>query len=215
VFDFHFLVFILTVVSLIAVPGPDMICVVGRALTGGPRASLFASLGIAAGYAALSFLIAGGVQIVFEVWPPLFLALQYIGIAYLLFLAYKLISSAATSAITRGTQSSSGRDIFLSGVATSALNPKGLLFYFSIMPQFYNPEKYIFWQYALLYGLATSFLCFLLYFLSGLIAIYGSERLLTSDVQRQWLTRLAGLVLLCVVGTLAWTISGKPGSASP
>lgn len=201
----RYLFFVATVVSLIAVPGPDMIYVLGRSMAHGRRSGLFSSLGIAAGYALVTLLVAAGFQIVFETWPALFSVLKYAGIAYLAYLACRLIASDGAGADEVGPSTNSDWRAFASGVATSALNPKGQLFFFSILPQFFVAGTWPFWQHALVYGFTTCVLCFVLYSALGAAAVYGSRRWAAGPTARKHMARLSGVVLLAVVATLFGT----------
>lgn len=198
----RYLFFVATVVSLIAVPGPDMIYVLGRSMAFGRRSGLFSSLGIAAGYVLLTLLVATGFQIVFETWPPLFSILKYAGIIYLTYLAWRLITSEGVSPGAAGPSTDSDWRAFSSGVATSALNPKGLLFYFSILPQFFVAGTWPFWQHALVYGFTTSALCLVLYSAMGAAAVIGARRFVAGPTMQRRLARASGVMLLAAVATL-------------
>lgn len=192
----RYLVFVATVVSLIAVPGPDMLYVLGRSLASGGRAACFSAAGVASGYALLTMLVAAGFQLVFEAFPALFLGLKYIGVAYLCWLAYRLMrSDGGFEALRRGPLRED-RAAFWAGVATSLLNPKGLLFYFAILPQFFSAAEGPFWRHALVYGWTTSFLCLTLYSALGCAASYGARRWAPEPVASRNLSRLAGVLLL-------------------
>lgn len=197
--------FVATVVSLIAVPGPDMLYVLGRSIAYGRRAGVFSSLGIAGGNCLLTLLVAVGFQAAFETWPTLFSVVKYAGILYLTYLAYRLIASEGAPQERSGPMSDSDWRAFSSGVVTSALNPKGLLFYFSILPQFFVAGTEPFWRHALVYGLTTAVLCFVLYSALGAAAVFGARRWAVGPKARKRLTQMSGLVLLAAVVTLFGT----------
>ena len=205
----RYLVFVATVVSLIAVPGPDMLYVLGRSLGSGGRAGCFSAAGIASGYALLTLLVAAGFQLVFEAFPSLFLALKYIGVAYLSWLAFRLIRSDGGFEAPKPGRGRTDWAAFSSGVATSLLNPKGLLFYFAILPQFFAAADGPFWRHALLYGWTTSFLCLTLYSALGYAASYGARKWTPEPAASRNLSRLAGgLLLLSALAMLGAEWSG-------
>lgn len=201
----RYLVFVATVVGLIAVPGPDMLYVIGRSTAHGRRAGWFSSLGIAAGYCFLTLLVAAGFQIVFETRPALFSIIKYVGILYLTYLAYRLIASDGALEKEAGPATNSDWRAFSAGVATSALNPKGLLFYFSILPQFFVAGPWPFWQHALVYGLTTSLLCLVLYSALALAVSIGARRWLAGPGERRRMSQAAGVLLLAAVALLFGT----------
>jgi threonine/homoserine/homoserine lactone efflux protein len=201
----RYLFFVATVVGLIAVPGPDMLYVIGRATAHGRRAGWFSALGIAAGYSLMTLLVAAGFQVVFEAWPALFSAIKLIGIVYLTFLAARLMLSDGALQDAAAPSTASDWRAFSAGVATAALNPKGLLFYFSILPQFFVAGPWPFWQHALVYGLTTSLLCLVLYSAIGTAVSLGARRFLARPEGRRRLSQIAGLMLLAAVVLLFGT----------
>lgn len=197
----RYLAFVATVVSLIAVPGPDMLYVLGRTAARGARAGCVSALGIATGYVLVTLLVASGFQIVFATWPALFDILTYVGAGYLALLALRLTFSDTGAPESLEATGSDWR-AFSAGIATSALNPKGLLFYFAILPQFFAIEDGPFWRHALIYGFTTCLLCFVLYSAMALATDRGVRRFLSAPAARNQMTRAAGVLLLAAVVTL-------------
>lgn len=129
------LLFSVTVLPLVCTPGPDMLFVASQAIAGGTAAGLRAMLGVLSGYCVHSFAVALGLAAVVTASPMLFATIRWAGIAYLLYLAYKLIRTALQPgdvAIVRGQV---GRQVY-KGFMTSLLNPKGMMIYVAILPQF-------------------------------------------------------------------------------
>lgn len=201
----QFFLFIVTVVSLIMVPGPDMLYVVGRSMARGRGAAFWAALGIAAGYLVFTGLVALGAGVIVLLEERVFRAVQVLGLLYLTYLAFRLFTSAG--ALTPGTDMPgiSRMEDFAFGVLTSALNPKGILFYFAILPQFVSPTAGPLWSQALLLGATTSFLCLVLYFATGLAAGAGSRRWVTSAGRNKLVARGAGAVLVVAIVLVATT----------
>ncbi|SDR24415.1 LysE family translocator [Pseudovibrio sp. Tun.PSC04-5.I4] len=156
--------FLVTTLSLIIVPGPDMLYVTSRALANGKSAAFKASVGISAGYMIFTILVAAGFQSVFMAEPELFQAIRWVGLAYLMFLAYRLFFAEGMWTTGEEQAAPSGSSDFKFGFLTSLLNPKGMLFYFSLLPQFYMPEVMPFWLYASIFGAIASLLCFIVYY---------------------------------------------------
>lgn len=69
----HFFLFIVMVTSLIIVPGPHMLYVVGQSITRGRLACWYSTLRTASGYAVFTILVAVGVGFIFEARPGLFI----------------------------------------------------------------------------------------------------------------------------------------------
>jgi threonine/homoserine/homoserine lactone efflux protein len=171
------LLFGATVLPLVCTPGPDLLLVAAQALTGGHRAALLANAGVISGYVAHAILGAFGVAAVVAASPLLFEVLRWTGIAYLIYLAIQMIRSATRSR-TGALKPAGQQASWLKGFFTSFLNPKGLLVYFAILPNFMHPgrqEDGIAVQ-ALTLSAVFIGLCALVYgFVGAAIATVGSK----------------------------------------
>ncbi len=193
--------FAATVLPLICTPGPDMLFVVSQALSGGAPAGLRSTAGICLGYTVHSALVALGVAAIVAASPLLFEALRWVGVAYLLYLAFQLIRSAMKSGhLTLSAKQAKGQ--LQRGFLTAFLNPKGMMIYFAILPQFMEHDGSIGLQ-AL--GLSAIFiaLCGIVYtILSIVIAAIGKKHNF-GDHRRKWVEGIAGGLLLLAAGRLA------------
>ncbi|MFI0422505.1 LysE family translocator [Spongiactinospora sp. 9N601] len=133
---------------LIAVPGADWAFTVQAGLRG---RAVPAVAGLATGYAAVTVLVAAGVGVLVAATPALLTALTVIGGAYLIWHGattllhptapakpYHTGRRPAAPAETVGGLGA-GRRVFVRGVGVSALNPKGLLIFVALLPQFTDP----------------------------------------------------------------------------
>ncbi|MEU2059683.1 LysE family translocator [Streptomyces sp. NPDC013455] len=135
--------FLLVDLLLVCVPGADWAYVVTTALRGGPVARAVA--GLVCGYALHTVLAAAGLAVLVAGSPRLLTALTVAGAGYLLWLGWGVLrrpavptaagKGAAAGAPADGTPAPDGR-LFLGGATISGLNPKGLLLYLSVLPQF-------------------------------------------------------------------------------
>jgi threonine/homoserine/homoserine lactone efflux protein len=125
-------------VAMIA-PGPDMMFVLATGTRGGPRAGLFATLGVAASEVVQITAVAAGLSALFAAAPTAFTVLRLCGAAYLLYLGIQALRSARrgspVEAAPAGTRVS-GRYAFLRGAITNLANPKMVTFAVAFLPQF-------------------------------------------------------------------------------
>ena len=127
-------------VLLVLTPGPDWAYVLAVGLR--DRMVLPAVAGLAAGYAALTVLVAAGLAVVITTRPGALTAVTLIGGAYLIWLGVSVLShSAETRPVGRPPGANSPRAhsptrVAARGAATSGLNPKGLLLFVAVLPQF-------------------------------------------------------------------------------
>ena len=134
------LIFTSAALALNLTPGNDMMFVLGQALRGGARTGIAASLGIATGSAIHACLVAAGVAVVLAQHPAIFDAIRYAGAAYLLWIAYRSLTSASLAldeTSRRRTPFGAWRD----GALVNLLNPKIIVFMFAFLPPFVRPEN--------------------------------------------------------------------------
>jgi threonine/homoserine/homoserine lactone efflux protein len=195
------LLFAATVLPLICTPGPDMLFVSSQALSGGAPAGLRATAGVCLGYVAHSALVALGVAAIIAASPWLFEALRWFGAAYLVVLACQLIASA----MRPGRLAASGepaRDPLRRGLLTAFLNPKGMMIYFAILPQFMDNKSGIALQATILSAIFVG-LCGLVYAILSLAIAALGQRGRFSDRRRRWVEGAAGGLLIAAAGRLA------------
>ncbi|MFV5490018.1 LysE family translocator [Acinetobacter sp. ASP199] len=130
-----FALFALTVLPLIFTPGPDMLFILSQVMGKDAKAGIMATVGICCGYLVHSILVALGIAAIIVSFPILFETIRWLGIAYLLFLAFSLIKSVFAKNTLRIENKSASNPI-KKGFLTALLNPKGMLIYFAILPQF-------------------------------------------------------------------------------
>lgn len=197
--QFHtFSLFLLTVLTLIVTPGPDMLYVAGRSLSEGRNAAILSALGVAIGYAGHTLLVTLGLASVLAASPTVFRAIQMGGAAYLIFLALSLFRSSGASFTAEIPKKSSSGLLIRQGVLTSILNPKGLLFYFALLPQFCTPGTISVATQMLVFGFVTSLLCFTIYCLVGLAVSKAGNAFAKNATLQRFLPKLSGSILLAL-----------------
>jgi threonine/homoserine/homoserine lactone efflux protein len=161
------IVFAATVLPLVCTPGPDLIYIVAQALAGGRTAALRANAGVILGYIAHAGLAALGLAALIAASPILFETLRWCGVTYLAYLAIRMIRSAIY-AESLSPNSSAPPASLMKGFMTSFLNPKGLLVYFAILPNFMIASDGFARQAILLSGIFIG-LCALIYGAAGIV----------------------------------------------
>ena len=127
--------FALTVTPLIFTPGPDMLFILSQVMGKGAKAGMMATVGVCSGYLVHSILVALGIAAIIVSFPILFETIRWLGIAYLLYLSANLLKSVFSTKKLKIEQKSTSNPI-KKGFFTALLNPKGMLIYFAILPQF-------------------------------------------------------------------------------
>ena len=161
------IVFAATVLPLVCTPGPDLIYVAAQALAGGRKAALRANAGVTLGYVAHAVLASLGVAALVAASPILFETLRWCGVAYLAYLAIRMIRSAIGGESISLNPNAPPASL-TKGFITSFFNAKGLLVYLAILPNFMNATEGIAQQAVLLSGIFIG-LCALVYGTVGIV----------------------------------------------
>lgn len=161
--------FIVTETLLCLTPGPAVLLVLSQALGGGVRVSLGASLGILAGNTLYFLLSATSVGALLAASPVVFILLKWLGAGYLIWLGIGAIRGTAASLSLRaeaGVPRSPAQRVG-QGFLVQTTNPKALLFFTALLPQFIDPALPVVRQVAVL-GLASIVIEF------GVLSLYGA-----------------------------------------
>ncbi|MFG2128784.1 LysE family translocator [Streptomyces sp. NPDC048751] len=118
---------------LVCVPGADWAYVITAGLRG--RSVGAAVAGLVSGYALHTALATAGLAVLVAGSPTLLTALTVAGAAYLVWLGWSVLRRPGVPE-AGGTVVTGGGRVFLRGAVISGLNPKGLLLYLSVLPQF-------------------------------------------------------------------------------
>ncbi|MEU7717296.1 LysE family translocator [Streptomyces tibetensis] len=134
--------YIAVILLFLAPPGPDMAYMLAVGLEGGRLPALKAILGIGTGMSAYAAAAVAGMGEVARSHPSVLDAVRILGAAYLLWLAYVTMRNARR-AVNGHLDIATGR-WYLRGAWVSLTNPKIILFYLAVLPQFIgsaaNPE---------------------------------------------------------------------------
>lgn len=177
------------------VPGPAVIFVMSQAAWRGPRAGVLAGLGIQTSNATYFLLSGLGLASIIAASGTAFMIVKWLGAAYLLWLGLTAIRQSfrkdMSSALPVGRQSFSGyRDGFLVGFS----NPKAILYFVALLPQFIDPARGILEQTVVLGVIAVTidFIADIAYALAG----GALSRTLNRPSIRRWFERGIGGVFV-------------------
>jgi len=133
----NLLAFAVAAAVLIAVPGPSVLFVIGRSLALGRRGGLLSVLGNALGMVPQIAAVALGVGVALAQSVLLFSIVKFAGAAYLVFLGIQAIRHRGRSTTAAGpSRSASAFRVLRQGVIVGATNPKSLVFFVAVLPQF-------------------------------------------------------------------------------
>lgn len=134
--------FTLVVLTMALTPGPNMIYLVSRSLSQGPKAGLLSLIGVGIGFVVYMLLAAFGITAIFVAVPYAYDALRLAGAAYLLYLAWQALKPGGRSPFeVRQLPQDSPHRLIAMGLMTNLLNPKVAMLYLALLPQFIDPTR--------------------------------------------------------------------------
>jgi threonine/homoserine/homoserine lactone efflux protein len=144
-----FLAFLSHSIVVIVTPGPDTAITIRNTLLGGRAGGVMTAFGIASGQTIWALATSAGIVALLVASEPLFLALKYVGAAYLIYLGSVALREAirpsgqaqATLSAPRPGRRLSSIAAFRQGVISDLGNPKMAVFFASLLPQFVPAGK--------------------------------------------------------------------------
>lgn len=189
------LLFALTELALSLTPGPAVFLVVSQGMKAGFRSSLRGTLGVMTGELIFFVLSALGLGALLIASQTVFTVVKWLGALYLVYLGLELIVGSfkkkATSDIAKPTPAIA---FYRQGLVMQLANPKAILFFTAILPQFIDPALPTTVQFAVL-GLVSMTVEGIVLVAYGWLAEKGGRWLRESPFG-QWLDRLAGSFLI-------------------
>jgi threonine/homoserine/homoserine lactone efflux protein len=201
---------------LVLIPGPDFAVVTKNTLVGGRRRGRWTALGVSSSNLVQGTAAAFGVSALIVRIQPLFEAVKWAGVGYLAYLGAQAIRSALRGqyqpadeadkadgggrAKARVKARASGLAGWRQGFISNVTNPKVLVFYLAVLPQFLTPGASLGWLLALAWSHAVLGQSYLQLLVTGL---HGARRLLMRRKVRRGLDATTGAVLLGFSARLA------------
>jgi threonine/homoserine/homoserine lactone efflux protein len=186
----HLPEFLLTVYILILIPGPSVLFVVSRGVALGRRAALATVAGNATGFALQLALVSIGIGSIVARSDAVFTTLKLLGAAYLVYLGVRNIRERKALAelfAPVAAEAKPLRRIIREGFFVGATNPKGVIIFTAVLPQFIDRSQ----------GHVTLQLALLGTICIGIALLSDGAWAIASGTARQWLgrsaRRLAGL----------------------
>ncbi len=175
------LAFSAVAIVLIVVPGPSVLFIVSRALSLGRQAALITVAGNAAGEFGQVVAVAVGVGTLVATSVAVFTVVKLLGAAYLVYLGVQTIRRGRRGSLvqTSPAPARSHRQVTWQGLVVGATNPKSMVFFAAVLPQFVAPHLGDVPLQLLLLGLVWV----------GIALLSDSAWALAASVARSWFSR--------------------------
>ncbi|MCX4406849.1 MULTISPECIES: LysE family translocator [unclassified Streptomyces] len=179
---------------LVFTPGADWAYAISAGLR--ERSVVPAVTGLIAGHAAYALVAVAGLTVIVASSPAALTALTVAGAGYLLWLGRGVLRQPATPATAGASTDASRVRVMLKGAGISGLNPKALLLYFALFPQFIDTAGG--WPVAAQTGLLSMLhltACAVVYLAVGVLA---RTVLKTRPSAARVVTRVSGAMMIAI-----------------
>ena len=196
--------FLLTTLIVVATPGTGVLYTLAAGLARGARASIVAAFGCTLGVVPHMLAAITGLAALLHTSALAFQILKYLGVAYLLFMAWSTLRDRSVLAVEE-TAPLPAMKVIASGVLINLLNPKLKLFFFAFLPQFVSAGEP---QASLrMLGLSAVFMLvtFAVFALYGVCAATARQRVISRPRVIAWMRRVFGGAFVALAGRLAVT----------
>jgi homoserine/homoserine lactone efflux protein len=181
-------IFVCTETVLCLTPGPAVLFILSSTIKAGARKCIFSNLGILSANAVYFALSATGIGALLLA-SKLFLAVKWIGAAYLVIYGLRLIFSKEEAVEQMAVTDHKSHHLFFNGFTLQISNPKAILFFSALLPQFLNPHAAIVPQVVIL-GVTSVVIEF------SILLVYGIAGSSLTPRYARWTNRVAGGLLI-------------------
>ena len=133
--------FLVTSLIVVASPGTGVLLTLAAGLSRGPRASLVAALGCTLGIVPHMAAAIMGLAALLHTSAMAFQILKYLGVAYLLYMAWSTLQEGGALSVDRDIAARSDAHTIVSAILVNILNPKLSIFFLAFLPQFVSAEE--------------------------------------------------------------------------
>jgi threonine/homoserine/homoserine lactone efflux protein len=183
------LAFLLPSLIVIVSPGTGVLYTLAAALTRGGRASVAAAFGCTLGIVPHIAAAMFGLAAVLHTSALAFAALKWLGVLYLLFMAWQTLRERGALKVDGRVDARSARRVIVTGFLINILNPKLSIFFLAFLPQFIAADEGHPLMRMLELSAAFMAMTFAVFVVYGLFAASVRDRIVTRPQVMTWLRR--------------------------
>jgi threonine/homoserine/homoserine lactone efflux protein len=182
--------FLLTSLIVVIAPGTGVLYTLAAALTRGHRASVAAAFGCTLGIVPHIAAALLGVAAVLHTSAVAFAALKWLGVLYLLYMAWQALRETGSLKVDQRVDPRSTLRIVVTGILVNILNPKLSIFFLAFLPQFVAVGEAH--PLGRMLELSATFMVmtFAVFVIYGLFAAGVRDRVVSNPEAMKWLQRL-------------------------
>ena len=194
--DSQVILFLVTSILIILIPGQDMILVMSRGLTQGAKAGIVTAAGVSIGLLGHTILAALGLGALLLSSELLFAVFKIIGALYLTYMGIGLFLSNTDELKLDEPDKKPLKKLFIEGALSNISNPKVTIFYFAFLPQFVATDIEDPAIHLLILGFSFSVLTFLMKAPIGIFSGIASTWVRARPVVLRIINKISGTVLI-------------------
>jgi len=184
------LTYLLATIILSLSPGPGVFSSLSSGLNHGFRMGVWNGIGMQAANFVLICVVSVGLGAMLLASETLFEVVKWIGVAYLVYLGIVTWRAPARGFQQEKDDLHGAKDIFLKGFLVNITNPKGIIFYAAILPQFVDVQRPQAMQYAIF---AVTTLVVDIVVMAGYTALAAKVlRVMRDPARLRWVNRTLG-----------------------
>jgi threonine/homoserine/homoserine lactone efflux protein len=181
--------FLLTSLAVVVSPGTGVLYTLSAGLSRGRRASVVAAFGCTLGIVPHMAAAILGLSALLYTSSVAFQTLKVLGVAYLLFMAWRTLREHGALKLETKVDSRTPRQVIVSAILVNVLNPKLSIFFFAFLPQFVKPGDPSRLAHMLELSAVFMLLTFAVFVVYGLLAAAARRHVLARPRVLTWLRR--------------------------
>lgn len=197
--------FLLTTLIVVATPGTGVIYTLAAGLSHGARASVIAAVGCTLGIVPHMVAAITGLAAVLHTSALAFQVLRYLGVAYLLYMAWNTLRDKGGLTVEQEKAPRSATRVITSGVLINILNPKLTIFFFAFLPQFVSTSEPNALPRMLELSAVFMLVTFVVFAVYGVFAAAVRNRVISRPSVMAWMRRVFAGSFVALAGRLALT----------
>lgn len=139
----NYLLFLQIIIVMFVTPGGPRVLIMSQSINYGFGKSLWTAFGDVTANCIQMMLVLFGLGALLKIFPDIVIVFKWVGVSYLLYVAYGFYKSKANIDINTGKQVKSNILLFRDGFFIAFFSPKAVIFFAAVFPTFLTGENYI------------------------------------------------------------------------
>ena len=139
----NYLLFLQIIIVMFVTPGGPRVLIMSQSINYGFGKSLWTAFGDVTANCIQMLLVLFGLGALLKIFPDIVIVFKWVGVSYLLYVAYGFYKSKANIDINTGKQVKSNLLLFRDGFFIAFFSPKAVIFFAAVFPTFLTGENYM------------------------------------------------------------------------